>query len=142
MKSIKRIRKATPPHTARVIELEIGGKFGKFAWNSGWGGTTIPFPFVTLMMFWTVQPQPDGNPDPLIRVHEWTHVKQNEANRFWFVSWVRYLWQDIIHIKWSTVRSKGIYAAYLEAYYANKYEAEAYVVEDLARENGLPDWAK
>jgi hypothetical protein len=139
---IKRLRKTQPPHNGKVFELHVGGWLGKYMWTHNWGGQTIPFPFFTLMVFWTMQPQPDGNVDPLTRVHEWVHVHQNNVNRFFFVSWIRYSWDDWKHFSFKTWRAKGFSAACMEAYWANKFEKEAYAVEDLARANGLPDWAK
>jgi hypothetical protein len=103
---------------------------------------TVPWPFITTIFYWSVDSQPDGAVNQFIRVHEFVHVKQNEPDLFFGVSWVRYAWASICHFSFKTWRTDGFSAACLEAYRANEFEVAAYAVEDLAEKNGLPDWAK
>jgi hypothetical protein len=139
---IKRVRKNQPPHKSRVIELEIGGPVGRFMWNHGWGAMTIPWPFFSTIWYWTLDAQPTGDVDPFVRVHEWVHIAQDDSNLFFGVSWVKYAWQSIVHFPFRDLFKIGVTQASMEAYFGNKYEAAAYAVEDLAEQNGLPDWAK
>jgi hypothetical protein len=140
---IKRVRFTQPPTPkTKVIELEIGGRIGRFMWNHNWGAMTVPWPFITTIFYWSADPQPDGAVNQFIRVHEFVHVKQNEPDLFFGVSWVRYMWASIRNFSFKTWRADGLSAALLAAYHANKFELEAYAVEDGTGQHGLPDWAK
>jgi hypothetical protein len=140
MKSIKCVRKTQPESKKKVIELEVGGWLGRFMNRHNWGALTVPFPFFMLICYWSSESAPDGDVNPLLRVHEFTHVKQQDG-MFFLVGWVKYLWESLRHLSWKEIRAIGFSAALLEAYHANAYEKEAYLVEDLAEKNGLPDWA-
>lgn len=146
MKSIKRLHLSQPEGVTdqTVVELEVGGRLGRWFHAHNWGAVTIPFPFFMLIMYWSSEDVPDGNVEPLMRVHEWTHIKQNQANRFWFVSWAKYLWYLLSGVEWKKVltRKVGLTASFMNSYYNIPFEAEAYVVEDEAQKNGLPEWAK
>ena len=142
MKSITRVRKSQPKTEKKVVELEIGGRLGRFFHGRNWGAFTYPLPFLVLILYWTAEDAPDGEVHPLVRVHEFTHVKQDEGNLFFLVTWVKYAWECVRRLTWTSIRAKGFMKAMLEAYYANAYEAEAYAVEEKAEKNGLPSWAK
>jgi hypothetical protein len=142
MKSVARIHENQPAAKKKVIELEIGGWLGRLLQKHNWGAFTLPFPFFVLILYWSMEDAPDGEVNPLIRVHEFVHVQQDEGNLFFLVTWVKYLYESVRRISWKSIRANGLSKAVLEAYYANGYEAEAYLVEDLAEKNGLPDWAK
>lgn len=141
MKSIKRVHKTQPESKKKVIEAEVGGWFGRFMDRHNWGAFTLPLPFCILILYWSTEVAPDGDVNALARVHEFTHVKQMEG-MFFFVGWVKYLWESYSHLTWKSIREDGIGEALLKSYRANSYEKEAYMVEDLADSNGLPDWAK
>jgi len=140
MKSIKRVRETQPEVKKKVVEAEIGGWFGRFMYRHNWGAFTLPLPFVILILYWSVEDAPDGDVHPLARVHEFTHVHQQEG-MFFLWGWVKYLWESCRHLTWKSIREDGIGQALLKAYSANSYEQEAYLVEELAEKNGLPDWA-
>jgi len=145
MKSIKRIRKNQPPAlTKKVIELEVGGRIGRWYHEHNWGAVTIPLPFFVLIMYWSSEDAPDGEIHPLVRVHEFTHVAQDQIDRFFFVSWAKYLYWFVAGVDWKKVfkREKGLIAALMDSYYHVPYEQEAYAVEHMAEQNGLPEWAK
>ncbi len=141
MKSIKRVRHTQPESKKKVFEYEIGGWFGSFMNRHNWGAFTLPLPFCLVILYWSSEDAPDGEVNGLIRVHEFTPVKQQEDMIF-IVGWAKYLWESFHHLSWKSIRQDGIGAALLKAYSANSYEKEAYLVEDLAEKNGLPDWAK
>jgi hypothetical protein len=103
---------------------------------------TIPWPFVTTIWYWNTDDEPDGEVNPYIRVHEFVHVAQNDKNLFFGVSWVKYLWESVRHISWTSIKRNGLVKACLEAYYDNEYEREAYLIEQKAEETDLPEWAK
>lgn len=145
MKSIKRILKTQPPTIyKRVDEVEVGGPIGRWFHKHNWGAMTIPFPFFVLIMYWSSEDAPDGEVHPLVRVHEFTHVAQDQLDRFWFVSWAKYLWWLFSGVPWKKVfkREMGIIDGFMDSYYHVPYEQEAYAVEQEAEENGLPAWAK
>jgi hypothetical protein len=139
MKSIKRIRKTQPATKKKVIELEIGGWLGRKLNAHNWGAFTWPFAFIVLILYWSTEDAPDGDVNAFERVHEFTHVAQDEKNLFFLVTWVKYFWSSAHHLYW---RGWGhISEMLMDAYYANDMEVEAYAVEHEAEENGLPPWA-
>lgn len=142
MMSIKRLRLQQPPNlTKKVIEVAVtGGWIGNYMSNHNWAGTTIPLPFFVLMLFW----QPTNQYMPYFRVHEFEHVAQDEQARWWFVAWMQYGWQMVKNLAYKKIlkRQESISDAMFNDYMANKYEIEAYAVENAAFNHGLPDWAK
>jgi hypothetical protein len=134
--------RAQPPTTKRVLEVGVsGGIIGRYMTSHNWAGTTIPFPFLVIIFYW----QADNTAFmPYCRVHEFTHVAQDEADRWWFVAWAKYGWQMVKNFAYRKVlkRQETISDAAFQDYMANKYEQEAYAVEDEAYAKGLPDWAK
>ena len=139
---IKRLKLKQPPGlTKRVLELGVsGGVLGNYMKSHNWAGTTIPFPFLVVIFYWNA----DDPYLPYYRVHEFTHVQQDEQARWWFVAWARYAWQMVKHFALLKVltRKESISDAMMDDYMANEYEQAAYAVEDEAFKNGLPDWAK
>lgn len=139
---ISRIRLPQPPGLKRkVIELGIsGGWLGNYMKTHNWAGTTIPFPFFIIIFYW----QADLTDFmPYCRVHEFTHVAQDERAHFWFIAWGAYIWQMLKNFAYRKVlgRKESINDAMMDDYMANKYEVEAYAVEAAAYKNGLPEWA-
>jgi hypothetical protein len=142
MMSIKRLRYTQPPGlTKKVIEVAVtGGWLGNYMQGHNWAGTTIPLPGFILMLFW----QPNNQYMPYYRVHEFEHVAQDEAARWWFIALVKYSWQMVKNFAYKKLlkRQESISTAMFNDYMANKFEIEAYAVEDAAFKNGLPEWAK
>lgn len=118
-----------PDITSKVIELSLTERIGTFVGNLAskgmggkpWGATTLPLPFVTVILYNGSL----GTIDPLIRVHEFQHVRQREKAGSWWRSAYRYIRE---HIR--------------SGYDLNIFELEAYSVQAEAAANGLPDWAK
>jgi hypothetical protein len=117
---ISRLRLQQPPTTRTVVELMVRGPIGRWFARRRWSGFTLPLPFVTVIFYWNT-----SAPSPYTRVHEFVHVAQDEANGFFFLTWVKYLAELARH-----------------GYRGNRYEIAAYRLEDEARANGLPDWAR
>jgi hypothetical protein len=142
-KWIKRLHKTQPPENKRkVIELKIGGRIGRWMRNANWGAMTIPWSFFTTIWYWETADEPDDSDvNPLIRVHEFVHVAQNEHDLFFGVSWVRYMWESVRHFSFKQWRAEGFRAAMMAAYHANRFELEAYEIGADAAEYGVPDWA-
>ena len=144
MKSIKRIRKAQPPHRKAVYEFMVGGRIGAWFHNRGWGAFTLGLLFISIILFWSGEKEPEEDPNPFVRVHEWVHVRQGESSTFFFMSWAKYLWamwRAMPLLAWRAgVNTLG--EVFYMAYHGNKYEIEAYEVEERASIEGLPDWAK
>ena len=139
MKSIKRVRMAQPAHKKKVVELEIGGRVGRWFHEHNWGAFTLPLPFFVLILYWSGDAAPSGTEvDGRIRFHEFVHVEQDERNPFFLVSWVNYLWEMGKVFYWHGVRNIG--EALMDAYRANKYEVEAYERTAKAIDDGLPPW--
>lgn len=117
MLGIKRLHLPQPPTHKPVREYLVTNAFGKWMYERGWYGFTLPLPYVTLILYWF------ANPDPLMRVHEFAHVRQAQqlgAVRFWFLylaAVVRY------------------------GYFENKYEVEAREDTADAALFGIPTWA-
>ncbi len=113
---MKVLHASQPPTKPKVIEVVLDGFFGRFMRRRNWAGTTIPLPFLTVILYY-------GQPDPLVRVHEFTHVEQRAALGligFWF-NYIR-----------NTFKC---------GYQKNPMEMAAYDVEADAQKNGLPSWA-
>lgn len=144
----KRFIKTQPPGTTKkVVEVTMNGLLGKWMTNLNWAGTTIPLPGFILMMFWLGPKIPSVN--SYVRVHEWVHVGQDEANDWWFISWAKYIYEWAIEAwkhtasKWDFLKPWKWYAIYGAGYWNNKYEVAAYAVEYADQDAGtLPDWAK
>ncbi len=113
---MKLLHAQQPPTKPRVIEVVLDGFFGRFMRRRNWAGTTIPLPLLTVILYY-------GQPDPLVRVHEFQHVEQREALGLFGFWWV-YLTNTIYH-----------------GYKNNPLELAAYEVEAEAEKNGLPSWA-
>ncbi len=139
MKSIKRVRNTQPATKKKVIELEIGGWLGRLFTKHNWGAFTYPLPFLVFILYWTDAAEPDGNVHPLVRVHEFQHVAQDERNAFFLVTWFKYFWSSAHHLYWRGWSHVG--EMFMDAYYANDMEVEAYKIEEEAEKNGLPPWA-
>ncbi len=105
-----------PATGSKVIEVVLDGFLGRFMRRRNWAGTTIPLPLVTIVLYY-------GQPDPLVRVHEYHHVEQREALGL-IGFWITYL-RDAIKY----------------GYAKNPLEIDAYEVEADAKANGLPGWA-
>jgi hypothetical protein len=141
MKFLKRVHETQPETRKRVFEFEVGGWFGRFMNRHNWGAFTLPIPFCILILYWNSESVVDGEVNAYARVHEFTHVHQQEGWIFLW-GWFKYLWESYRHLSWKSIRANGLGAALMESYRANAYEKEAYLVEELAEKNGLPDWAK
>lgn len=117
---LSRLRLRQPPTKRKVVELVVSGPIGRWFTRQRWSGFTLPLPFVTVIFYWNTDP-----PSPYTRVHEFVHVTQDEANPVFVLTWINYLVELARH-----------------GYRRNRYEVEAYGVEDDARANGLPEWAR
>lgn len=105
-----------PPAHPIVIEVVLDGFFGRFMRRRNWAGTTIPLPFLTVILYYS-------QPDPLVRVHEAVHVEQRETLGL-VGFWVNY-----------------IRNTFKVGYAKNPMELAAYEVEADAKANSLPSWA-
>lgn len=138
--SITRLKLAQPKTKKKVIELQIGGWIGTKMRNLNWGACTIPGPFMVFILYWVspLHPQPYS----WVRLHEFCHVKQDEGNLFFLVSWIKYGWELLKKLSLKTLFTKP-YQAYMDAYAQNKYEVQAYAEEADALMNlPLPDWTQ
>ncbi len=143
MKSIKRIRKTQPVTKKKVIELEFGGRIGRWFSDHNWGAFTLPLPFVVLILYWSSEDAPDGEVLAHHRFHEFVHVAQDERNLCFAVTWYNYFRSTWKHFAYTAWRHGFVSfsTAMMDAYYANDYEAEAYKLTDEAEKEGLPPWA-
>lgn len=132
---MRRLRLHQPPHIGFVVELAVAGPIGRWFRRRNWAGVTLPLPFVTLIVYWG-----QGNPDPLMRVHEWAHVEQNGRDLFWLASWIRYAWQLARVLRWRQMLRRPRQAM-MNAYHEHPAEREAYEVQLRAWEGGLPPWS-
>jgi len=145
MKSIKRVRKQQPDPRKKVVELEIGGWLGRWFTKNNWGAFTYPLPFLVLIFYWTAESAPDGDVNGLIRVHEFVHVAQDERNACFLVSWARYMWATYRAMPLGKLwRANGLRLGQvlMQGYRGNALEVEAYEVQRVAQDHGLPSWAK
>jgi hypothetical protein len=117
---LSRLHLRQPRTRKTVIELAVGGPVGQWFARQGWGAFVLPLPFLCLVFYWNTR-----DPSPFTRVHEFVHVAQDEADPFFLVFWVKYLAQHFRH-----------------GYRGNRYEREAYAIEQDARVSGLPEWAQ
>ncbi len=122
---IRRLRLPQPVTKKPVIELVWENWIGNMMWKRGWGGLTQWIPFVVLIHYWA------ADPDPLVRVHEFVHVRQGDDMGTWLSAITHYEAESFS----DGLAGRGWYSD-------NKYEQEAYEIEDQAARNGLPDWAK
>lgn len=121
---IRVLRAIKPDTKKKVIELCIAGPVGRWFRKRKWAGQTTPLPFMVLIFYWVN----DNNeaPSPYVRVHEMTHVSQDEQNSCFLVTWINYFMEVVKNGYWS-----------------NKYEREAYLIErSWMDRNELPDWCK
>lgn len=108
-----KILHATQPATSsHVIEVVLDGFLGRFMRRRNWAGTTIPLPFLTVILYYTA-------PEPEIRCHEFVHVEQREALGL-LGFWVNYIRNAVTF-----------------GYQKNPMELAAYEVE---AERPLPSW--
>lgn len=142
---IKRAHLSQPKTKKKVVELEVGGRIGRWYTENRWGAFTFMLPFVVLIFYWSAEDAPKadaiaGN----VRFHEFVHVEQDERNWFFLVSWVRYLWSMLRAFHLSAWHAGGLTMGeiLMDAYWGNKYEIEAYTRTREAEDLGLPDWAK
>lgn len=128
-----------PPADKKVVELVVGGPVGRWFAARGWGAFTLPLPFLVLIFYW-------DNAPGLVRVHEFTHVRQDAANPFFLVTWYRYAraWWKGFPLAGVLRGQIGVSDALMVAYQSNEYEIAAYAVQSQAEmeHDGLPDWAK
>jgi hypothetical protein len=77
----------------RIVEMAVGGPFARWMWRRGWGGCTIPLPWVTVILYWL---HPDQCVDECIDIcfHERKHAEQAERMG-WFRWWIAYAWWTI-----------------------------------------------
>jgi hypothetical protein len=115
---VRRLRLLQPVTRKPVIEIVWEGRFARWMARSGWGAFTLPLPFVVVISYWLAAP-------PLVRVHEFVHVDQDQRSGCFLFMWVGYL---------------GELAR--RSYRGSKYEIEAYKMEEAARRSGLPHWAR
>lgn len=75
-------------------QIEVRNWFGRWMWQRGWSGFTLPLPFGRAVVFyWT---NDLGPVDPTVRAHEFVHVEQiRHLGSFMFVA--RYLWLLMRH---------------------------------------------
>jgi hypothetical protein len=122
---MRRLRLPQPPHRGRVVELAVSGRLGRWFHRNGWGGVTLPLPFVTLILYWLADPGADVS--ERLRVHEFVHVAQNERDCCWLASWLRYGWAFLRVLRWRDLLRRPR-AALRDAYAAHPAEAEAYAI--------------
>jgi hypothetical protein len=116
-----RLSLARPPTRKVVIELGVWNAFGRWMRRQGWLGFTLPLPFLVIVFYWLQEP--GESPDPYVRVHELVHVRQDQRLPFFAL---RYLW---------ALAADG-------GYHRNRFEVEARRIEEAARVEGLPAWAR
>jgi len=115
---LTRLKLPQPTTRKPVIELCVGGPIGRWMQRKGWGAFTLPLPVLTLILYWNTP-----EPSPGIRVHEFVHVYQTEPF-FFITAWYRYLVQLAFY-----------------GYRNNRYEQEAYQIEQVNEIEGFPAWA-
>jgi hypothetical protein len=125
LRGVRRLRLQQPKTKKKVIELVWANWIGRKMWNRGWGGLTTWLPGVVVISYWAY------DPEPLVRVHEFVHVRQGDDMGNWLNAITHYEAESIS----DGLAGRGWYSD-------NKYEQEAYAVEAEAAKNGLPDWAK
>lgn len=129
-----RLRKNQPKTKKAVYELTVSNFFGRWMTRNEWGAMTIPLLWFVVIFYWASVATDE--PDPLVRVHEFHHVAQDEKNAFFLVTWVKYTIASLRPLP------AAIKQALMDSYQKNSFEAEAYEVEAVAEKNGLPEWAQ
>jgi hypothetical protein len=120
----------------KVFEWVLTGKIANWFTNKlGFAitGTTIPLPFCVFILY-VCNDRMVAQDLKLVRLHEHRHCFQDQQNFCFLVSWAKYLWQDVVQF----CKYKNI----PDMYYKNKYEVDAYAIQDnvtLGR-SSLPDW--
>lgn len=110
---MKILHTTQPPSKPKVIEVVLDGFLGRFIYRHKRAATTIPLPFLTLILYF-IQPPPE------IRTHEFVHVEQRQALGL-IGFWVSYLTNTIKF-----------------GYAKNPMELAAYEVQ---AERPLPSWS-
>jgi hypothetical protein len=118
-----------PKTKKRVIELSCDGWLARKLLKNRWGATTIPLPFIVLILYWSNNSS-SVHPHPKVRIHEFVHVAQDERNLCFLVSWWKYFF-ELFHERY-------LHGSWMQAYKYNKFEIEAYNVQGL---DTSPDWA-
>jgi hypothetical protein len=142
---IKRLRRTQPPTKKKVLEFIVGGWLGKLLYKHNWRAITTCLPFLVVILYWTDKdPIYDFDADSLVRYHEFVHVAQDESNPFFLVTWAKYIWSSYKHFPFVAwwYNHESFAQAWMDAYWNNVYEAEAYAKEAEAQKDGLPTWAK
>jgi hypothetical protein len=117
-------RAQRPGIKKKVIEFKVGGWIGKKMSDRNWAGTTLAFPFIVFILYWTGPKIPEVK--PLIRVHEMEHVAQDQAESLTIIWWFKYIVQSIKN-----------------GYKGNRFEVWAYLVaQSWSDRRNLPEWAK
>lgn len=129
------LQKLPQPETKKkVFELACDGWLGRKMAEKNWAAFTYPLPFCVVIFYWVTQDF--QKLDPYVRLHEFVHVKQDENNTFFLVSWFKY----IAEIVSKFMKTKNLF----EAYKQNSFEVEAYAYEDsvISGKEPTPDWIK
>lgn len=124
----------TQPSTKkRVFEVACTGFIARAFTKRNWAASTLPFPWCVFILYWLA---PNTTPDPAVRVHEYVHVQQDQDNACFIVSWVRYGYE--------AVKERLHTSSWFAAYQQNRYEVQAYKVEDdvLSGATPWPTWAR
>jgi hypothetical protein len=129
--------KTDPAIKKKIIELQWTGKIADYILSKlgfTMSGTTFNLPFLFVILY-LVDSKNDPKNIPLVRVHENEHMHQSQSMGPFFVFWIAYIWQDI---KWFYLTLN-----INDTYYNNKYEAQAYNIQDDVANGKLsmPDWA-
>lgn len=136
---IERLKLQTDPKIKKkVVELKVTGRIAEWILSKlkfTLTGTTISLPFLFVIVY--LQSAKDNPKNmALVRIHENQHMLQSESMGPFFVFWLKYIWQDV---KWFYMT-----LSLSDMYYNQKYEAEAYDVQDEVANGKLPypEWAK
>jgi hypothetical protein len=139
MSSFRILRRPQPPTKKKVVELAISGLLGKFFLGRSWGAFTLPLPFLVIIFHWV---KPGEDPHWYVRLHEFVHVAQDEANWCFLQSWLNYARAALKGVNFRTLL-KSPSKTMMDSYRSNKYEMEAYAIEGEALSTGnIPDWVR
>jgi len=98
----------------------VSNAFGRWMRRRGWLAFTLPLPLVVIVFYWLKSA--DERPDPLVRVHEFVHVRQDQRLILFPLRYLLALLTD-------------------GGYHRNRFEVEARRIEAEARAVGPPAWA-